>query len=207
MDAADSTFAPTDPRDALVTTSLDGRVLGWSRGAQALFGWREREILGRPFADLIHEKHRANDAQTVAEAGAGKPARGAEQKFLRRDGAVLACVQTVIPRHDAAGRVRSVIRIVFDLSALKESERALHRMRAQLAELARGAADGGGAQVAGASELSRTVRREVEQTREHFLRVVEGLARELGTHLCSEVATAAADARVACTPLAEITGA
>jgi PAS domain S-box-containing protein len=191
MDPIEPELPPARPHDALVTTSLAGRVLGWSRGAAALFGWREREILGRPLDELLHEKHRAVDAQTVSEAGAGHCVRDTMVKYVRRDGAVLACLQTTIPLRDATGRVTAVVRIIFDLTSLREAERALRRMSAQVAELA----SGGGAETpAAGSELARAVRLERERTREQYLRVVEGEARQLGEELCADLASAAAQA-------------
>jgi PAS domain S-box-containing protein len=191
MDPADSHAPARLERDVLITTSLDGRVLGWSRGAQALFGWRELEILGRPVTELVHEKHRSIDEQTVAEARAGRSVRDAIVKFVRRDGAALACMQTLVPMRDATGRVSAVVRIVFDLTSLREAERSLRRMRAQIDELA--GPSGVGERMA-SSELARTVRDERERTRRQFLRVVGGEARQLAEELVSGLAAAAESA-------------
>ncbi len=188
MEASDSTTVSTRDCDALITTSLDGRVLGWSRGAQALFGWRDREILGRPLIALVHEKHRTIDDQSIAEAAAGRRVRDTFVKYVRRDGAVLSCLQTVVPMRDATGRVTGVVRIVFDLTSLRDAERAIRRMRAQIDEIERAAIteppplEG---------ELAHAVHAERERTRRQFLRLVEGGARELGERLCAELASAA----------------
>src|SRR5262245_38840874 len=115
MSTLEPELPPAQARDAVVTTSLAGRVLGWSRGAAALFGWREREILGRPIEELLHEKHRTVDAQTVNEVTTGRCVRDAMVKYVRRDGAVLACLQTALPMRDATGRVSAVVRILFDM--------------------------------------------------------------------------------------------
>lgn len=194
---------PFDPQlphpnanDALITSSLgdsrdSGRVLGFSRGAQALFGWREREILGRPVSELLHEKHCAIDAQTVAEASRGHCVRDTIVKCVRRDGSVLACLQTLLPMRDLTGRVSSVLRIVFDLTSLREAERAMRRMLAQVHELARDAA----VRPASGSELAREVRRECDRTREQFLRIVAGETEALVSGPCGELAAALAAAR------------
>ncbi|MGE0590965.1 MAG: PAS domain S-box protein [Vicinamibacterales bacterium] len=39
--------------DALLVLSLDGRVLFWNRGAEAMFGYAAADALGQPLADLI----------------------------------------------------------------------------------------------------------------------------------------------------------
>ncbi len=178
------------PHDALITTSLDGRVLGWSRGAQALFGWREREILGRQVAELLHEKHRAVDAQCLSDVSGGATVRDTVVKYVRRDGAVLACLQTMLPLRDAAGRVNGTVRLVFDLSSLQEAERALRRMVAQVREIAQ---DAGSDLPGGHGDLGRMLQLERSRTRTAFLDVVggeaqrlQGLLRELAETVASE---------------------
>ncbi len=164
------------PQDALITTALDGRLLGWSRGAQALFGWREREILGRPLAELLHEKHRAVDAQNLSDVSAGATVRDTLLKYVRRDGAILSCLQTMLPLRDAGGRVNGTARLVFDLSAIQEAERALRRMVAQVREIAQGAA---GEPAHGGGELARALDLERRRTRSAFLDVVGSEAGRL----------------------------
>ena len=178
--------AGSRPQDALITTSLDGRVLGWSRGAQALFGWREREILGRPLAELLHEKHRAVDAQSLADVSGGAIVRDTLVKYVRRDGAVLACLQTMLPLRDAGGRVNGTVRLVFDLSSLQEAERALRRMVAQVREIAQAS---GADPAGGHGDLGRTLQAERRRTRSAFLDVVGGEAQRL-TGLLRELADA-----------------
>lgn len=184
------------PQDALITTSLDGRVLGWSRGAQALFQWREREILGRSVAELLHEKHRALDAQNLADVAGGATVRDTVIKCARRDGVVLRCLQTMLPLRDAAGRVNGTARMVFDLSALQEAERAIRATVAQVRELA----EGGPPEGAHQGELAREVARERERTRQHWLGIVAGEAariRELLLPLAAGTTTATGAVRSA----------
>jgi PAS domain S-box-containing protein len=175
----------------MVTTSLEGRVLGWSRGATVLFGWREREILGRPIAELVHEKHLHNDSQSLGEVATGHCVRDAMVKYVRRDGALLTCVQTMVPVRDATGRVTAATRIVFDLTSLREAERALRRMVAQVADVL---AENDEPELVGASDYARTLRAERDRTRRHFLRVVAAEARTLGSELCVGLVAATAPA-------------
>jgi len=175
-------------QEALVTTALDGRVMGWSRGAQALLGFKEREILGRRLSELVHEKHRAVDAQNQADVAAGATVRDTLVKYVRGDGGVVPCLQTMLPLRDAVGRVNGAVRLVCDLSVAQEAERAVRRLAAQLHELAKPA---GGA--AGAGELARTLADERRRTRRQFLEIVRGEARRLERRL-DELATAADDA-------------
>jgi len=193
MDPFDPEFVPEPARDAIVTSSLAGKVVGWSRGAVALLGWREREILGRPLEELVHETHRAGDVQTVAEVAAGHRVRDAMVKLVRRDGAVLDCLQSALPLRDATGRVTAVVRVVFDLSGLREAERALRRVVAQLRDRAPGPVGTSPAGSAAADDL----RGECERARDRYLQVVEREARRIAVDLGDELAMIAAAARAA----------
>jgi len=157
-------------RDALVTTSLEGHVLAWSRGAQALFGWRDHEVIGRDYGVLLHEKHRAVDAQSVAEVAAGHCVRNTMVKQVRQDGTVLACLQTMVPLRDATGRVTAVQRIVFDLSSLQEAERALRRALAQVHDFASPPGD---------PPARGTLGEARERTRVGYMNVIGGESRRL----------------------------
>lgn len=39
--------------DAIVLTCGDGRILSWNKSAKSIFGYREEEIIGKPFASLF----------------------------------------------------------------------------------------------------------------------------------------------------------
>jgi PAS domain S-box-containing protein len=170
-------------QDALIATSIDGRILSWSRGAQALFGWREHEAVGRPFTDLIHHRHHAVDAQSVAEVAAGKCVRDTIVKQVRSDAAVFACLQTMVPLRDATGRVNAVLRIVFDLSSVQEAERALRRTLVQVRNAASCAAEPQG---------RGSVHDERERTRAAYLRAIAAEARRLA-RLLDELVEATGD--------------
>ncbi len=45
--------------DAIILSDSDGNILSWNNGAQQIFGYEEKEILGKPLTILIPEKFRA----------------------------------------------------------------------------------------------------------------------------------------------------
>lgn len=169
-------------RDTLIVTSLDGRILSWSRGAQALFGWREHEAVGRAYSELVDPRHHAIDAQSVAEAAAGHCVRDTIVKQVRGDSAVFSCLQTLVPMRDATGRVIAVQRILFDLSSVQEAARAVRRALVQVRDAASCAAEHSG---------QGLVHDERERTRAEYLKAVTGEAQSL-SELLDELVDAAA---------------
>src|ERR1700749_124756 len=51
--------------DAVVLTTLDGEVVCWTNGAQAVFGYSEEEAMGRYLAELIVPPALADDERSV----------------------------------------------------------------------------------------------------------------------------------------------
>jgi PAS domain S-box-containing protein len=61
--------------DAIISADAEGRIRAWNRAAEAILGWREVEVFGRPLEIIIperfHEAHQAGIARIVA----GEPGR------------------------------------------------------------------------------------------------------------------------------------
>ena len=75
--------------DALIAISLDGRVLSWNRGAEALFGYASDEVMSHPIDDLIVPEERRNEAvQTLARTLESGFTR-AETVRRRKDGTLI----------------------------------------------------------------------------------------------------------------------
>ena len=54
--------------DALLALSLDGRILAWNRGAEAIFGYTAVDAIGKPIDELVvPENRRAEAKQAIAD--------------------------------------------------------------------------------------------------------------------------------------------
>ena len=80
----------------LVVIDLECNVLLWSRAAEELFGWPEREVLGLPVptitTDKLPEWRRIRDAVL-----AGNSVYGLETAQRSRDGRLLSVALTALP--------------------------------------------------------------------------------------------------------------
>jgi PAS domain S-box-containing protein len=57
---------------AFVVLDVDGHILGWSQGAERLYGWAEHEVIGRPVMEVaIPADH--TEAATAILQGLGVP--------------------------------------------------------------------------------------------------------------------------------------
>ena len=75
--------------EGIISVDSTGRIVFWNRGAQAIFGYAEDEILGQPLFLLVPERHRDSLQAVLDRAsspGAVGPTGGAQDWFgLRKD--------------------------------------------------------------------------------------------------------------------------
>src|SRR5262249_25913495 len=57
--------------DGIVTLDIAGRIVSFSAGAEAIFGYRQSEVHGRPIADLMDPESRKTVRDYLAALGEG----------------------------------------------------------------------------------------------------------------------------------------
>lgn len=111
--------------DAIIGQTLDGKVVSWNLGAERLYGYPAREVVGRSVS-ILAPGHRPQDLPAVlALVMEGKPAEGFETVHRRKDGSLVEVGLTLSPIKDARGRVIGMSSVARDLSQrrLEENER------------------------------------------------------------------------------------
>ncbi len=97
---------------AIYTLDPTGTVRTWNRAAEALYGWRAEEVIGRPLPTI---------AQDMEELR-GEALRGLEATRRRKDGTAVNISLSVAPLHDAAGRVTGILSIAADVTEMRQLE-------------------------------------------------------------------------------------
>jgi PAS domain S-box-containing protein len=127
------------PRAAVVC-DLEGTVLLWNRQAEALYGWTEDEVVGRPVLDLIvGPAERDESAAIIDQVLEGRTWQG-EVTARRKDGTPLQVWVAGTPVRDADGQVVGVLGAAEDLA----DRRRVERITAQLSERLQVALEAGG---------------------------------------------------------------
>ncbi len=117
--------------DAIVSQTLAGIVMSWNKGAERLFGYAAREIIGRSFWPLIPSNRRAETRKLMNQIRRGKAVEAIETVRLREDGSLVQVALTLSPIKDEAGRVEAVAAIEHDITNRKRVEQALHASEAR----------------------------------------------------------------------------
>src|SRR2546425_902672 len=97
---------------AIYTIDPTSTVRTWNRAAEALYGWRAEEVIGRPLPTI---------AQDMEELR-GEALRGLEATRRRKDGTAVNISLSVAPLHDAAGRVTGILSIAADVTEMRQLE-------------------------------------------------------------------------------------
>jgi len=122
--------------DAIIVADREGKICLWNHGAEKVFGFPPAEVLGNSLDLIIPETLRDRHWEGYYKVMATGETRYGDSLLsvpaLHRDGRRLSIEFTVIPLHDADGRMVGIGSIVRDVSERWQKEQA---MRKRLAEL------------------------------------------------------------------------
>ncbi|WP_293879725.1 PAS domain-containing sensor histidine kinase [Sphingomonas sp.] len=112
---------------SIFVTALDGTIVDWTPGAEAVFGWPAAEIVGKPAEILFTAEDRAEgvparELRTAKEQGYAID----ERWHIRRDGSCFYANGSVRPLHDARGAVEGFIKIARDETERRAVDDRLH---------------------------------------------------------------------------------
>ena len=121
--------------DAIISIDNRGMVRRFNRGAEAMFGYRSSEIIGRPLDILIPERFRTNHRSYIAAFNrAAESSRLMNERAdvfgLRRDGSEFPAEASIVRLMADRRPVFTVI--MRDVSERREADAALRERQAQL---------------------------------------------------------------------------
>ena len=120
--------------DAIITKSLDGIITSWNKGAEQVYGYSAKEILGRPISIIEPDNLKGEIKQLVNEIKQGKNFKHYETSRLKKDGTIINISVTVSPIIDQSGKLVAISCIGGDITEKKIAEKLLQEK--QMAEVA-----------------------------------------------------------------------
>jgi PAS domain S-box-containing protein len=113
--------------DAIVGKDLDGIVTSWNKGAEHMYGYAAREIIGKSIS-ILTPRNRSDEIPSILE----KIKRGEglvhyETLRVAKDGRVLQVSVSISPIRDSSGRVIGASAITRDITTQKRSEDLLRQ--------------------------------------------------------------------------------
>ena len=116
---------------AVITVDCDGRIVGWSVGAEATFGYAEREAVGRPFELIWTAGDRAAGAPAAELARAAEAGLAEDHRWHERaDGRRVFVVGATRPVRNAAGELARFVKVCRDQTDRQTTAESLARLAA-----------------------------------------------------------------------------
>ncbi|HWW92443.1 MAG TPA: PAS domain S-box protein [Vicinamibacteria bacterium] len=116
--------------EAILGKTLDGTIVSWNRGAEALYGYTAAEVQGRPISILVPPDRHNEITDILEKIRSGKRIEHYETVRIRRDGGRLSVSLAVSPILDPDGRIIGASAIAHDIT---EKQRADRRLATQFA--------------------------------------------------------------------------
>ena len=125
LEAIPSIAVVLDRNGTIRDRDVDNPRVGANRAFRQALGWRDHELVGRSFMDLIVEDDDGRAATAVAAAAAGTASDEVESELRGSDGSLRAFLWTAVPVADVTGRTDALVLV----SGIDITERARARAR------------------------------------------------------------------------------
>jgi PAS domain S-box-containing protein len=111
--------------DAVITKTLEGRILTWNAGAQAMLGWTAVEAIGQSVNTIIPADRRDEERGLLDRVRRAEKVESFETQRVTRDGRLVEVSLTLSPIRDDQGRIIGASSIARDIGARKALEASL----------------------------------------------------------------------------------
>ena len=113
--------------DAIITKSLDGIITSWNKGAEQIYGYSAKEIMGKPIA-ILEPSILVEETKELAELiEQGDQIHHYETLRSRKDGRVINVSLTLSPIFDASEKLTAISVIARDITRSKKAEEKLQK--------------------------------------------------------------------------------
>lgn len=119
--------------DAIYAMSIDGQIQSWNPGAQKLYGFSERDAIGRNISIVVPDFKQNELNHILNKVAKGERIESLETKRQKKDKKVIDVSLTLSPIWDESGIVTSVSAISRDITFKKQVEEELRRYAEELA--------------------------------------------------------------------------
>ena len=119
--------------DAIVSKTLEGRILSWNAAAARIFGYEAAEVIGKPITIIIPEELRAEEARILEKLRRGESIDHFDTTRLTKDGRRIAISLTISPIRDSRGAIVGASKVARDVSERRRADQSLRESERRFA--------------------------------------------------------------------------
>lgn len=114
--------------DGIIGMSTDGTIFYWNKGAERVYGYTEKEMVGKSILTIFTEEQHDELDQIFERVLNGEKISHLETERRHKDGRNIEVSLTVSPINDDGGKIMGISTILRDISSHKRMERELDRL-------------------------------------------------------------------------------
>jgi PAS domain S-box-containing protein len=111
--------------DAIVAKNLNGIITDWNQGAQRIFGYKPKEIIGKSVLTLIPKDRQSEEQEILRKTRRGESLDHYETVRRRKDGKLIDVSLTISPIKGPKGEIVGVSKIARDITEKKQTQQRL----------------------------------------------------------------------------------
>lgn len=119
--------------DAIYAMDMDGVVLSWNPGAEKLYGYREKDAIGRSITQVIPEEKKNELKFLLDKISKGEVINSFETKRVKKDKNIIDVSLTISPIREESGIITGASAISRDITFKKKVEEELRKYAEELA--------------------------------------------------------------------------
>ncbi|MEE8168503.1 MAG: response regulator [Candidatus Hydrothermarchaeales archaeon] len=121
--------------DAIITTGLDGTITSFSRGAEELYKYKAKEVIGKPALSLYPKELREERRAGLDTLLKGETIRNMRTRIYNADGELVDISLSLSRLRDISGKAIGTVGVSKDISKEIEGEKRLTEAYERLVEL------------------------------------------------------------------------
>lgn len=114
--------------DAIISKTLEGEITSWNKAAERLFGYTEKETLGKHISLLIPIERLNEENLIIDKIRNNESVSHFETLRLAKDGRQIPISLTISPIRNSKGNVIGASKIARDISSQKNAEAQLQKL-------------------------------------------------------------------------------
>lgn len=128
--------------DAIIGKTLDGIIVSWNKGAEKIYGYSAKEMIGRSITQLIPPECPNDVPQILEKIQRGEQVHHYETTRMTKEGKRIYVSLAIAPLKDATGNIIGASAIARDISNLKIIEEQLKESEEKFRNISMVALDG-----------------------------------------------------------------